>query len=109
MWRVAGADHHHVFDAGRRAHLVDDRSEERVGETHPRTGVGEDVLELLRREPQIQRIDHTGTEERPVVALEELMAVQRQDREPVARRNPEPAECTRQPRNPVEVLTELAW
>ena len=52
--RVAGADHHDVLDAHRGADLLDDGREELVGEADLRTGVGEDVLELLRREPQVQ-------------------------------------------------------
>ena len=42
--------------------------EERVGEADLRAGVGEDVRELLRREPQVERIDDAGAEERGVVA-----------------------------------------
>ena len=82
--RVAATDHHDVLDADRGAHLVDDRREELVGEAHLRAGVGEDVLELLGREPQVQRVDHARAEERGVVALEELVTVERHDREPVA-------------------------
>ena len=57
MRRVAGTDHHNMLDTDGLAHLVDDRCEERVRETHGRVGVAEDVLELLGSQPQVERVD----------------------------------------------------
>ena len=97
---------HDVFDVGRGAHLVDHGREVLVGEADLRTGVGEDVLELLGREPQVQRVDDPGPEERGVVALEELVAVERHHREAVVRRNAETAQPRREPGDAVEMLGE---
>ena len=57
------------------------------------------------RQPQVERVHDAGAEERGVVQLEELVAVQRHHREPVAaarRRAPRSAPTAR--RDPVEVL-----
>ena len=106
MRRVTLADHHDLVDTHRGAHLLDDRREERIGETHLRTRVGEDVLELLRREPQVQRVDDAGAEKGRVIALEELVPVERHHREPVAPVDSEATQPGRKARDPVEMLTE---
>ena len=47
-------------------------------------GVGKDELQLLAREPQVQRVHDAGAEEAGVVQLEVLVAVGRHHCEPVA-------------------------
>ena len=102
---VALADQHHLLDARLRAHGVDERRERGVREADPRPRVAEDELELLGREPKVERVDHPGAEERGVVQLEELVAVERHHREALVAADAElAAQPVREPQHPIDVL-----
>ncbi len=49
--------------------------EPRVDEHHLGAGVPHDVVELLARQPQVERVDDAGAQEGGVVQLEVLVAV----------------------------------
>ena len=70
-----------------------------------RPGVAEDEVELLGREPQVERVDDARAEEAGVVQLEVLVAVEGHHREPVVALDAELApQAVGQPQHPVDVL-----
>ena len=67
--------------------------------------VAEDEGELLGGEPKVERVDHPGAEERGVVQLQELVAVEGHDREAVVAADAElAAQPVREPQHPIDVL-----
>ena len=102
---VALADQHHLLDPRLRAHGVDERRERGVREADPRVRVAEDEGELLGCEPKVERVDHPGAEERGVVQLQELVAVEGHHREAIVTADAElAAEPVREPQHPIDVL-----
>ena len=86
--RLAVAYEHHAAQWELIADLGDVAGEvvgeQRVDERHLGARVGEDELQLLPCQPQVQGVDDAGAQERGVVQLEELVAVGRHHCDAVA-------------------------
>ena len=81
--------------------------EHRVDEHDFGAGVGQDVLQLLACQAQVQWIDDACPEEAGVVELEELVSVARHDPEPVVGAETElPLHGVAQSQHPVRMRVE---
>ena len=108
---VAVTDQHDVAERQLVAHIGDVAGEmfreHRVDEHDLAPGVGQDELQLLASQAQVERVDDAGAEETGVVQLEVLVAVGRHHREAVASADPElGAHRIRQTQDAVAVLGE---
>ena len=81
--------------------------EDFVDEHDRRTGIEQDVLQLLAGQAQIERVDDAGAEEPGVEQLQVLMAVARHHRKSIVGLDVElSAHAVGQPQDPVAVLLE---
>ena len=70
---------------------------------------GQDELQLLAGEAQIERVDDAGPEESGVVQLEVLVAVARHHRETIVAQAQFAAHAVGEAQHPVGVLPQVAW
>ena len=96
---------HVVPDPWRRgAQLLDQGQELGVEDQDARLGVREDVRDLGRRQPDVDRVQHGAGLQDAVVALEQLVRVERQERDDLAPPDADAFERRRQPVHPLVVL-----
>ena len=68
---------------------LDERREVAVEEDDLRRGVVEDVLDLVRRQADVDRVEHGARLDHAVVRLEQVVGVEGDERHPVAGRDAE--------------------
>ena len=90
-----------TLDRGALGHEVLQR---RVDDEQPRPGVLEDVADLVRHQSRVDRDEHGTCPGHAVVRLQQLVAVRREERDPVAFLDPALLERRRQP---ARALTKL--
>ncbi len=103
---VSLAGDQHVRD---RRHQCERRRQHRqqagVGENHPVVGVGGDEAELLRRQPDVQRVQDSAHGRHGEVGLEVLLVVPHERRDPLVAGDPQ---CPQRIRRPAGPLGDLA-
>ena len=104
MGDVALSDEDNVLEPGFILDGVDQRGEDRVYEARSCPRVAQDVDELLRREAEVEGIDHAAPEEPSVIELQVLRRVESHNGEPVGALETQTLQTANQMANPVEVL-----
>ena len=84
-----------------RQDLLDERHEVAVDEDDLRRRMAEDVLDLVRRQPDVDRVEDGPGLDHAVVRLEQVVGVEGDERDAIAARDPELDERVRQPVGPV--------
>ena len=85
-----------LLEGSARAELVEQREQDVVDDEEPVLRVRRDEREIVRREPQVERVHHASGERRAEVRLEMRRVVPHQGRDPIAAPQTRPEQRSRQ-------------
>ena len=74
-----------MFDLRLIAEVIDERNEARIGDQHPIARMTCDVADVVRMQPEVQRVEHEASARDAEVRLEMLVVVPAERRDAIAR------------------------